>query len=360
VDAGVFVGNSLTARFRFDENGRHPIAFDLPAVSPRMRDLDDLGYDRSFATAVGQGIMVGQSWTARHSIERALVYDLRAASPRMRDIGTLDGIPIRPHDVNDGVVVGWGYRAENATQRAFAYDIRAPRPQMTDLGTRRTDSGGLGGRRSERRRDVGQRRGGSACDRLNDALHLHSGAAVQQLLVRRDRDSAPRPCHGRPRRPDRARGSVRYRASSATATAGRDFRGASSVLRFAAGEIRKSLYVSVLGNSAREPAESVLLTLTPRGTGAILGTPRTAGLIIAASDQRADASISANALSGSIGNNIISTGTRQTRTLTARRATRSIFAVHVRNDGNAANTFALRGSAVGRGVGCATSWGPRT
>jgi Calx-beta domain-containing protein len=154
--------------------------------------------------------------------------------------------------------------------------------------------------------------------------------------------------------------SVRYRASSATATAGKDFRGASSVLRFAAGEIRKSLYVSVLGNSAREPAESVLLTLTPRGTGAILGTPRTAGLIIAASDQRADASISANALSGSIGNNIISTGTRQTRTLTARRAKRSIFAVHVRNDGNAANTFTLRGSAVGRGVGCATSWGPRT
>jgi hypothetical protein len=144
--------------------------------------------------------------------------------------------------------------------------------------------------------------------------------------------------------------SVRYRASSATATAGKDFRGVGGVLRFAAGETRKSFYVSVLGDSAREPAESVLLTLTPRGTGAILGTPRTAGLVIAASDQRADALISTNALSGFIGNNIISNGARQTRTLTARRAAIRTFYVQVQNDGNATNKFALRGTGVGPGA----------
>jgi probable HAF family extracellular repeat protein len=351
VDAGVVVGNSFTHRFRHDENGRHPFAYDLRAASPRMRDLGDLGYDRSFATAVGQGTVVGQSWTARHSVQHAFLYDLRATSPRMRDIGTLGGSAIQPLDVNDGVVVGVGNRAADGIPRAFAYDARAPRPALTDLGT-------LGGRKAAAAAVDGRIVVGTS-DNADGAaratlwtLRYTTAPALRFSSHRYSATETPHRVRITVVRAGRTTPavSVRYRASRATATAGKDFRGTGGVLRFAAGETRKSFYVSVLGDSARESAESVLLTLTPQGTGTILGTPRTAGLIIAASDQRADALISTNALSGFIGNNIIGNGTRQTRTLTAHRTTIRTFHVQVQNDGNATNTYALRGTGVGPGA----------
>ncbi len=93
-----------------------------------------------------------------------------------------------------------------------------------------------------------------------------------------------------------------------------------------------------------------MLTLRSPSAGAILGTPSTAGLVVRASDQRPDAWVSTSPCSSYVGNNVYnSTGTRQTRTVTGRPGQTRVFHVRVYNDGNAVNTFVLRGSRARSG-----------
>ena len=352
VDNGLVVGNSLTSQFEFDLNGRHPFAYDLRADSPRMRDLGDLGYDRSFATAVGQGLVVGKSQTSRYSIERAFVRDLRATSSRLQDLGSLGGNQIHPEDVSDGVVVGRGSRAADGVERAFAYDLRAARPEITDLGT-------LGGRRAAAYTVRGRTVVGASDNAAGVAratvwsLRATATPALRFSGYRYSAKEAPGHVRVTVERAGStaAAVSVRYAARSARAVAGKDFRSTSGTLRFAAGETRKTFQVSILGDSSTEPPEPIALTLAPHGTGSILGTPRTAGLVIAASDQRADALISTQDLEAFVGNDVINrTGARQTRTSTARRTAIRSFRIHVQNDGNAVNTYTYRGTGVGPGA----------
>lgn len=341
IDANTVTGRSATA-----SGSAHVFAHDL--TTGAMRDLGTLGGRYGAPAAVRAGVVVGQSVTAA-GFGHAFAVEPGGAS--MRDLGGLGGYSSHANDVAGRLVVGSAVRAGDYQTRPFVYDLGATRPVMTDLGT-------LGGTTGEavaidgnvavgRSRTAGvSLRATIWTIRSTTAPAFHFGAvryAVREsgrratVTVVRSGRTAPA-------------ASVRYATSSADAVAGRDFRAMSGTLRFASGQTRRTFSVPVLDDPRRERDETILLTLRSPSRGAVLGTPNAAGLVIRASDQRPDGWVSTRASSGFAGNNVYNgNGRRQTRTLTARRTQTRTFHVRVYNDGNATNTFVVRGTAARAG-----------
>jgi uncharacterized delta-60 repeat protein/uncharacterized repeat protein (TIGR01451 family) len=77
-----------------------------------------------------------------------------------------------------------------------------------------------------------------------------------------------------------AAGAVSFATSDGTANAGSDYVFTSSVLNFAAGEVRKTVVIPILDDNLGEGNETVNLNLFSPSTGTSLGTPSTALLTI--------------------------------------------------------------------------------
>jgi Calx-beta domain-containing protein len=274
----------------------------------------------------------------------AFTADLADASPRMRSLGTLGGNTGIAVAVDGGIAVGSAEMPDH-TSHAFAVDLAAAVPQMTDLGTR--------GRLSVANAIDGDVVAGES-GKPDEATHatawilskttapstrfssfhyrVDENAGLASVTVTRAGDPAPAV-------------SVRYSTRNGTARAGKDFSATSGTLAFAPGQTRTSFKVRILNDSIREAQETLLLDLTAPTGGAVLGTPRAAGLRIRPSDQQPDAWIGGRPHSGYVGNNIYNaTGARQTKTLSARRTQTRVFYVRVYNDGASQNTITLRGS----------------
>lgn len=144
--------------------------------------------------------------------------------------------------------------------------------------------------------------------------------------------------------------SVHYARSGGTAIPGADFDLSPGTLAFAAGQTSAKIPLSVYNDTTREAAETVKVNLDSPGASTVLGSPSTATLTIAPSDQRPDAWISTSSGSGYVGNNVYNTsGRRQTKTLSARRGQARTFYVRVYNDGNVTNVLTLKGTAAPSG-----------
>ncbi len=112
----------------------------------------------------------------------------------------------------------------------------------------------------------------------------------------------------------------------------------------------KAIPVRVTDDSTREPAESIVVSLSATAGSTTLEAPTTSTVTIGASDQRPDLLVSAASNTAYVGNNVYNTtGAGQTRSLTGRRTQTRTFYVRVSNDGNVRNTFAVRGSAARSG-----------
>jgi subtilisin family serine protease len=193
------------------------------------------------------------------------------------------------------------------------------------------------------------------------------GAPSTSTLTIRDDDSAAVVSFAQPTRPVaenagavevtvsrtgnlQAPAEVEYSRTSGSAAPGADFSLSAGTVAFAAGQRTASFTVPIINDSAREPAESVVLTLASRRPDTTLGTISAMKLTIAASDQQPDAWISTARASGYVGNNVYNaTGGRQSRTLQARRAQTRAFYVRIFNDGNATTTVAVKGSSAQAG-----------
>jgi hypothetical protein len=141
--------------------------------------------------------------------------------------------------------------------------------------------------------------------------------------------------------------AAHYDVTGGTAAAGSDYTLIAGDLSFAAGQSSATIPVRINNDAAREAPETIVVTLSSPGAGTELGTPASMTVTIKASDQRPDGWISTASGRGYVGNNVYNTtGVDQTRTLNARRAQYRDFYVRVYNDGNATNTFTLKGSAA--------------
>jgi hypothetical protein len=78
--------------------------------------------------------------------------------------------------------------------------------------------------------------------------------------------------------------TVRYATSDGTAQAGVDYASTTGTLTFGPNDTTRTFAVTIVNDTRPEGAETVGLTLSSPGGGAVLGTPRTAVLTIAASD----------------------------------------------------------------------------
>ena len=107
----------------------------------------------------------------------------------------------------------------------------------------------------------------------------------------------------------------------------------------------------ILSDTRMEKAETVMVRLSSPSSGALLGTPNVAAVVIRASDQRVDAGMDVRRQASFFGNNVYNTtGARQTKSLRVRAGTtRTLYAVG-QNDGNDTNTVVLRADAAPRGV----------
>jgi hypothetical protein len=351
VDGSVVVGLTYTDRFQFGDEGITAYSYDLGAGSPAMRQIGNLGFDRSLAGAVEGPVVAGSSWTTPVMQSHAFVLDVRATSRRPRDLGWLGGRELSVLDLRDGVVVGMAMRAGDGRPRAFAVDLGSSRATLTDLGT--VGGSGATATAASGRTVVGWSATSSGLRhatawtlRTTTAPSLRFGrvryvvqesARVARVTVVRDGD------------PSRAV-NVRYAARDLNLVLGRDFVPVHGTFRFGAGQVRKTFSVPIRNDSRREIQEEFVLTLRSPSNGAILGTPSTAGLVIRASDQRPDGWVSTSPNSSYAGNNVYnSTGAKQTRTVSGRRTRTRVFHVRVYNDGNAVNTFTLRGSVARAG-----------
>lgn len=138
--------------------------------------------------------------------------------------------------------------------------------------------------------------------------------------------------------------SVDYAATSGSATAGEDFILDAGTLDFAAGQTRKTIPVTITDDTAEEGAETLGVTLSPR-SGTSLGSLASSTVTIRRSDQQPDGLISAVPTTGYTGDNTYNTtGTAQTRTVSARRARTRTFHIRIANDGRGTNTFRLEGT----------------
>jgi subtilisin family serine protease len=144
--------------------------------------------------------------------------------------------------------------------------------------------------------------------------------------------------------------SVGYRRMSGTATAGQDFTLAPGTLAFAAGQTTQTIPVTVNNDTASEAAETIVLSLSPGDPATTVGATGSTTLTIAPSDQQPDALISTAKASGYVGGDIYNTtGTGQTKALSARRGQTGTFHVRVYNDGNVTNPLTVKGSAAQTG-----------
>jgi hypothetical protein len=141
--------------------------------------------------------------------------------------------------------------------------------------------------------------------------------------------------------------TVRYAATGGTATPGVDYTLEPGLVTFAAGQTRATIPVPITNDQRPEAAETITVALSDPGAGTSIGSLAAVTLTIAASDQRPDALISTHPRTGYIGNNIYNlTAAGQTKMKSApRKATRRLY-LRIYNDGNASNTFTLRGSAA--------------
>ncbi|MDO9496549.1 MAG: Calx-beta domain-containing protein, partial [Nocardioides sp.] len=144
--------------------------------------------------------------------------------------------------------------------------------------------------------------------------------------------------------------AVHYARTSGTATPGADFALTAGTLHFAAGETVKTIPVTITDDSTREPAESIVVSLSDPAAHTTLEGPTTSTVTIGASDQRPDLLVSTAPTTAYVGNNVYNTtGAGQTKSRTARRTQTRTFYVRVGNDGNVRNTFAVKGSRARSG-----------
>ena len=144
--------------------------------------------------------------------------------------------------------------------------------------------------------------------------------------------------------------TVRYFRASGTAAPGTDTSLTEGTITFAAGQTTASVVVPIISDSARETAETLVLALASPQADTTIGSLGTTRLTIAASDQQPDAWISTARALGYLGNDVYNaTGSRQTRTVTARRTQTATFYIRVYNDGNTTNSVAIKGSAAQAG-----------
>jgi probable HAF family extracellular repeat protein len=390
VDGNIVVGTSQSA----DRSG-HAFVYDLGAATPKMRDIGTAG-QASSATAISGPLVVGSFGPV--GSKHAFAYDLGAVTPRMRDLGTLGGGPASAATAVDGNLVAGSSERSSGRIRAFAYDLGTPTPRMRGLGT-------LGGGSSSAaavsgRIVVGQADlpGQSAVDpelvdshafaydvSASEIVDLDTPEGVDSAAIDVDGNTVVGDTYDDIGNPHATawtlsrttRPAVRFSRSSyhvqenvATATVtvtragdptpevdafyavrsnsaggGEDFGEGISDVVFAPGETEKSFTVRIFDDSVAEGAETAWLELFQPEGAAILGTPRLAGLVIAASDQQPDGLVSTRPSAGYVGENIYNTtGAGQTKTLAARRGTRRAFYVRVHNDGTVPNTITLRGS----------------
>lgn len=144
--------------------------------------------------------------------------------------------------------------------------------------------------------------------------------------------------------------TVTYSRTGGSATPGVDFDLAAGTLSFPAGQTSRNIPLDVVDDAAKESGETVTVSLSsPVGTA--LGSPAAMTVTIRASDQQPDGWVSTASGSGYVGNDVYNTsGSGQTKRLAAQRTETRTFYVRLYNDGNVANTFALKGSGAGAGA----------
>lgn len=396
------VGNLVIGWSTTATGDQHPFVYDLAAANPVMRDLGSLGGKNGWASNVHGTRIVGSAQNA-DGLYHAFVYDLAAANPVMRDLGVLPGAdesyagPLvgdtlyggsgnafaldvadpsaRMRDLGSlggpdmpgsgtrlqvasgDFVYGYSTRAGDGATRAVVYDRTAADPELVDLpgGTLRVSAAdgnvavGGGGVWTLSRTTAPSIRFAATTTRVQESVGrasitvVRAGDASQAVSAR----YTTRSIAGTP--------ANRVGHESA-ATAGKDYRSTSGTIRFAAGQTRAQFTVPIINDGSPEVADTFMVALSAAqiasgpdaGTALAIGTPNTASVVIATSDQRPDALVSRRSSSkGFLGNNVYNlTGKKQTVTVDARRGRARSVWVKVANDGNALTTLTFRAGAA--------------
>jgi probable HAF family extracellular repeat protein len=375
------VGNLVFGYSTTATGDQHPFVYDLAAANPVMRDLGTLGGKIGTATDVSGSRVVGWSQTAAGN-RHAFVYDLAAANPVMRDLGVLPGA----HDSTPGALVG--DTLYGGSGHAFSLDLADQSARMLDLGTISGPEGGAAlqvaggdyvyGMSSRAGDGAGRPVVYDPTAAAPELVDLPGGAFVRAAdgngavgdsgvwTVSRTTAPSVRFTATTPRVQESARRAtitvvragdatrpvtahyttrqlagtppVRYHAEAAAA--GRDYRSTSGTVRFATGQTSAQFSVPIINDGSGEGAETFMVVLdsaqlasgagsgADAGTPLAVGTPNTAAVVIATSDQRPGALVSRRSASqGFVGNNVYNlTGKKQTVTVDARRRhTRSVW-----------------------------------
>ena len=369
------VGNLVIGYSTTATGDQHPFVYDLVAANPVMRDLGTLGGKNGWASNIHGTRIVGSAQNA-DGLYHAFVYDLAAANPVMRDLGVLPGadesyagplvgdtlyggsgnafaldvaepsarmrdlgslggpdIPgsgTRLQVASGDFVYGYSTRAGDGATRAVVYDRTAADPELVDLpgGTLRVSAAdgtvavGGGGVWTLSRTTAPSIRFAATTTQVQESVGrasitvVRAGDASQAVSARyTTRSTAGTPAN-------------RVGHESA-ATAGKDYRSTSGTIRFAAGQTRARFTVPIINDGSPEVADTFMVALSAAqiasgpdaGTALAIGTPNTAAVVIATSDQRPDALVSRRSSSkGFVGNNVYNlTGKKQTVTVDARR-----------------------------------------
>ena len=137
--------------------------------------------------------------------------------------------------------------------------------------------------------------------------------------------------------------------SGGSAAPGSDFTFTPGVVTFEEGDTSQTIALDITNDMALEGPETIQVSLSSPGGGAVLGVPSTTTVTIGASDQQPDALISLKAASGYIGDGVYNTtGAGQTKLASQVRGKKRVFYVQVSNDGNVANTFEVKGTTSPR------------
>lgn len=318
--------------------------FDLG--SSTRRDLPGIGRGAALLHGLEGRDAAGTASVTGSLGPHVVTWDLTASTPAARDRGWLGGTSLLVADVRDGVVVGQAARAGDDRVRAFAIDLRSSRPWLTDLGT----VGGYSGSAVavSGRTVVGWSSTATHAEHAT-AWTLRTTMAPSFRLAQlrptvQESVGAARVTVLRDGNASRA-ASVHYVVRDPRS--GHDIVPVSGTLRFAAGQVRRSLSVPVRDDGRTEPDEPFLVALGSPSSGALLGTPATGTLVVRASDQRPDASIAAGPQLPRVGEGVRnSTGAHQTRTVTVRRGVAHDFPVLVKHTGNPNVVLVLRGTAA--------------
>ena len=276
-EAAAVDGARVVGFFGKGQRLEHAFAYDLSSQHPAMHDLDALAGRFSRAKDVDGALVVGGATRAGRQFPFAA--DLAAASPRMRNLGTLGGNAGSALAVDGGIAVG-GAEMPDHTTHAFAVDLAAAVPHMTDLGARNRLSfaqaidgdvvAGESGKPDEATHATAWILSKTTAPSIRFSsfnYRVEENAGLAAITLTRAGDPAPAV-------------SVRYSTRNGTARAGKDFQATSGTLSFASGQTQSSFKVRILNDSVREAGETLLLDLSAPTGGAVLGTPRAAGLRI--------------------------------------------------------------------------------